>query len=247
VNGIQDSDLNKIQKSIRYSFKNLSLLKQALTHRSYANEHPEDDSGHNERFEFLGDAVLNLVLSDLLLKKFPDLSEGAISKIRAGLVNEKKLAQIAGLLGLGNYLMIGRGEELTEGRQKPSLLGDALEAFLGVVFLDGGFKSASRIIHRLFQSQFETDLPKSAGDYKTTLQEYCQGKLKQVPTYHLVKEEGPDHKKVFLVQVRINDQVVGMGEGKTKKEAQQKAAQKALLHLGSQEEKPFDQFKRPAV
>jgi len=237
VNGTQDPDLNKIQKSIRYSFKTLSLLKQALTHRSYANEHPEEDSRHNERLEFLGDAVLNLVLSDLLLKKFPDLSEGDISRIRAGLVNEKKLAQIAGVLELGSYLMIGRGEELTEGRQKPSLLGDTLEALLGAVFLDGGFKSASRIISRLFRSQLETDLPKSAGDYKTTLQEYCQGKLKQVPIYHLVKEEGPDHKKVFLVQVRISDQVVGTGEGKTKKEAQQKAAQKALLHLEPNEGK----------
>jgi ribonuclease III len=237
VNGTQDSDLNKIQKSIRYSFKRLSLLKQALTHRSYANEHPAEESLHNERLEFLGDAVLNLVLSDLLLKKFPDLSEGAVSRIRAGLVNEKKLAQIAGFIELGSYLMIGRGEELTEGRQKPSLLGDSLEALLGAIFLDGGLKSASRIIYRLFQSQFETDLPKSAGDYKTTLQEYCQGKLKKVPSYHLLREEGPDHKKIFLVQVRINDQVVGAGEGKTKKEAQQKAAQKALLHLEPKKDK----------
>jgi ribonuclease III len=223
--------LEKIQKSINYHFKRLSLLEEALTHRSYANEHPENAPCHNERLEFLGDAVLNLALSALLLKKFPDLPEGALSKIRAGQVNEKKLSKTAILLDLGHYLLIGRGEEITAGRQKPSLLANAFEAVLGAVFLDGGFKSASKIISRLFLPHLEEDLDKSAGDYKTLLQEYCQGRLKKVPLYRVLREEGPDHKKVFLVEVKVTDQVIGTGKGKTKKEAQQKAAKKALLQL----------------
>jgi ribonuclease III len=227
----QGPALEKVQKSINYQFKRVSLLKRACPHRSYANEHSEDAPCHNERLEFLGDAVLNLALSALLLKRFPGLPEGALSRIRAGQVNEKRLAETAMLLDLGNYLIIGRGEEITAGRQKPSLLANTFEAVLGAVFLDSGFKSASRIISRLFLPQLENDLEKSAGDYKTLLQEYCQGRLKKVPLYRVLREEGPDHKKIFLVEVTVTDQLVCTGKGKTKKEAQQKAAQKALMQL----------------
>jgi ribonuclease III len=231
VNETQGLGIEKIQESIGYKFKKRSLLEQALTHRSYANEHPESDPGQNERLEFLGDAVLNLALSALLFKKFPSLPEGALSRIRAGQVNEKNLAQMAMLMDLGTYLIIGRGEEATAGREKPSLLANAFEAVLGAVFMDGGFKSASTIISRLFQPHLEDQPETAAFDYKTLLQEYCQGRLKKVPLYRVLQEEGPDHKKIFLIEVRVTDQVVGTGKGKTKKEAQQKAAKKALLQL----------------
>ena len=220
-----------IELSLGYKFKRPFLLEQALTHRSYANEHPESESCHNERLEFLGDAVLNLALSALLLQKFPDLPEGSLSRIRAGQVNEKKLAQMAMLLELGTYLNIGRGEEMTGGREKPSLLADAFEALLGAVFLDGGFKSSQTLIARLFQPHLKDDLEITTCDYKTLLQEYCQGKLKKVPEYQLLQEEGPDHQKTFLIEVKVTDGVVCTGKGRTKKEAQQRAAKSALLQL----------------
>jgi ribonuclease III len=223
---------NKIsKKSFSYKFKSPSLLEQALTHRSFANEHPEFEPSHNERLEFLGDAVLNLVLTDLLLKKHPSLSEGALSRLRAGLVNEKKLAQMALLLDLGDRLRIGRGEELTGGREKPSLLADTFEAVTGAIFLDGGFKSAFHYIARLFKAELEDNPEQSTCDYKTLLQEYCQGKFKNVPVYQVLKEEGPDHNKIFFMAVKVTDRVVCTGKGKTKKEAQQKAAREALFLL----------------
>ncbi|MBA4391958.1 MAG: ribonuclease III [Desulfobacca sp.] len=208
-----------------------SFLKQALTHRSFVNEHLGSDLTNNERLEFLGDAVLNLTLSDLLLKKYPDLPEGSLSKIRAGLVNERKLADLALQLGLGVFLLIGKGEEMTGGREKPSILANTLEALLGAIYLDGGFNAASIFVDRLFRSELRDDNDLSSRDYKTLLQEYCQGKIKKVPVYRLFKEEGPDHKKIFFVEVTIQDQVISKGQGRTKKEAQQRAAEKALLQL----------------
>lgn len=227
-------DIDSLQNSLLYYFKDISILEQALTHRSYTNEHPEAETSHNERLEFLGDAVLNLVLSDILLRKFPDLSEGTLSKMRAGQVNEKKLAELSAQLGLGAYLVIGRGEEITGGRHKPSLLANVFEAVLGAVYWDGGFPSAADLVDRLFKSQSGDDLDKSSQDYKTLLQEYCQGNLKTVPVYRVFKEEGPDHKKIFFIEVIVTDQVISTGRGKTKKEAQQKGAEKALLVLKAQ-------------
>lgn len=226
--------LDPLQNSLAYWFKNISILKQAITHRSYVNEHPEPALMHNERLEFLGDAVLNLTLSDLLFKKYPDLPEGSLSKIRAGQVNEKKLAALSLELDLGAYLLIGRGEEQTGGREKASLLANAFEAVLGAIYLDGGFQSASIFIARLLQSHIEADRYQSTQDHKTFLQEYCQGKLKTVPVYTVLREEGPDHKKIFFVEVKIQNQVISKGKGRTKKEAQQKAAEKALLELKAQ-------------
>ncbi len=202
-----------------------------MTHRSFVNEHPELMWKHNERLEFLGDAVLNLALSDMLLKIYPDLPEGRLSKIRAGQVNEKKLASLSLQLGLGDYLLLGKGEERTGGREKISLLADTFEAVLGAIYLDGGFSSALIFVDRLFRSQFSVDHDLSSQDYKTLLQEYCQGKLKTVPHYRVFREEGPDHKKIFFVEVTIQDRIVSSGKGRTKKEAQQKAAEKALLQL----------------
>jgi len=223
--------LDPLQNSLVYFFNNINLLRQSLTHRSYVNEHPGAEWKHNERLEFLGDAVLNLSLSDMLLKKYPNLPEGRLSKIRAGLVNKKKLASLSLQLGLGSYLLMGKGEERTGGREKPSLLADTFEAVLGAVYLDGGFNTASLLVDRLFQAHFEDHGNLFTQDYKTLLQEYCQGKLKTIPVYSVFREEGPDHKKVFFVEVTIQDQVVSSGKGKTKKDAQQKAAEKALSQL----------------
>jgi ribonuclease III len=224
-------DLESLQISLAYSFNDINLLRQAMTHRSFVNEHLGSKLKHNERLEFLGDAVLNLSLSTMLLDQYPDLPEGHLSKIRAGQVNEKSLADLSLQLGLGGYLLIGKGEERTGGREKPSLLADTFEAVLGAIYLDGGFNSALSFIKSLFQSQFEKANTFSTQDYKTLLQEYCQGKLKTVPDYKVFREEGPDHKKIFFVEVIIQGQVISIGKGRTKKDAQQKAAEKALGQL----------------
>jgi len=224
-------DLESLQHSLTYLFNDINLLRQAMTHRSFVNEHLGSDLKHNERLEFLGDAVLNLSLSTMLINQYPDLPEGRLSKIRAGQVNEKKLASLSRQLGLGAYLLIGKGEERTGGREKSSLLADTLEAILGAIYLDGGFRAALTFIDRLFRSQFENPNSFSTQDYKTLLQEFCQGTLKTVPNYRVFREEGPDHKKIFFVEVIINEQVISIGKGKTKKEAQQKAAEQALIQL----------------
>lgn len=223
--------LDDLQNALRYFFKDTALLKQALTHRSFLNEHPGSCLVHNERLEFLGDAVLNLSLSDLLLKKYPGLPEGSLSKIRAGQVNERKLAGLSLQLGLGTYLSIGKGEEMTGGREKTSILANTLEAVLGAIYLDGGFNSAQIFIEQLFQSRVTDEDEQSIHDYKTLLQEYCQGTVKKIPVYTVFREEGPDHKKTFFVEVRIQDRVLSKGKGMTKKEAQQRAAEKALIKL----------------
>jgi ribonuclease III len=224
-------DLDALQNSLSYLFSDISLLRQAMTHRSFVNEHSAAEWKHNERLEFLGDAVLNLSLSTMLLIQYPNLPEGHLSKIRAGQVNEKKLASLSVQLGLGAYLLIGKGEERTGGREKPSLLADTFEAVLGAIYLDGGFNAALSFINRLFRSQFEDSSHFSTQDYKTLLQEYCQGRLKTTPDYRVFREEGPDHKKIFFVEVIIQGQVISIGKGKTKKEAQQKAAEKALVQF----------------
>jgi len=222
-----------LQNALGYHFIDLLLLKQALTHRSFVNENVGSELSHNERLEFLGDAVLTLTLSDLLLKKNPDLPEGRLSKIRAGQVNERNLADLALQLGIGVFLLIGKGEEMTGGREKPSILANTLEALLGAIYLDGGFKAALDCVDRLFGSTID-DHDLDSRDYKTLLQEYCQGKIKKVPFYRLFREEGPDHKKIFYVEVTIQDQVISKGHGRTKKEAQQKAAETALIQLKAQ-------------
>lgn len=224
-------DLDSLQNSLAYFFNDISLLRQAMTHRSFVNERSGSEWKHNERLEFLGDAVLSLSLSTMLLNQYPDLPEGHLSKIRAGQVNEKKLASLSLQLGLGAYLLIGKGEERTGGREKPSLLADTFEAVLGAIYLDGGFNAALIFIDRLFRSQFKDANNFSTQDYKTLLQEYCQGRLKTVPDYRVFREEGPDHKKIFFVEVIIQGQVISIGKGKTKKDAQQKAAEKALVQL----------------
>jgi ribonuclease-3 len=225
--------LNPLQAQLQYVFQDLDLLIQALTHRSYAHEHGDPGTDHNERLEFLGDTVLGVVLSHLLYRKFPNLSEGELSKLRAGLVNEQQLKQLAQGLKLGKYLRLGRGEEVTGGRKKSSLLADALEAVLGAIYLEGGYDQASRLIRDLYRPQLEAGETVSGPvlDSKTDLQEYCQGRLKTTPTYEVIREEGPAHQKVFYVKVRIGNQVIGQGKGHSKKTAEQQAAERAMVKI----------------
>jgi ribonuclease III len=225
--------LNPLQAQLHYYFQNLELLVQALTHRSYAHEHGDPGTVHNERLEFLGDTVLGLVLSHQLYQTFPDLSEGELSRLRAGLVNEQQLKQLAQGLKLGKYLRLGRGEEVTGGRKKSSLLADALEAVLGAVYLEGGYDQASRLIRDLYRPHLEAGetISGPALDSKTDLQEYCQGCLKITPTYEVIREEGPAHEKVFYVKVRIGKRVIGQGKGHSKKTAEQQAAERAMVKI----------------
>jgi ribonuclease-3 len=232
----KEANLDSLQRKIGYDFRNRGLLEEALTHRSFTHEHPELSLNNNERLEFLGDAVLALSLSHLLVNNFPNLLEGSLSKTRAGLVNEGHLAKLASGLRLGSFLRMGRGEELTGGRKKPSILADTLEALLGAVFLDSDLAAAHSLVQRLFEGDLFDQAGLSRQDFKTLLQEYCQSELKGTPTYNVLREEGPDHQKVFFVEVRVKDKGISRGKGRTKKEAQQKAAEKALKRLT----KPID-------
>ncbi len=234
ANNERKKALKVLQKKIHYRFKSLVLLDQGLRNKCYVHENIEAGGQDNERLEFLGDAVLDLVISHLIMERQPDYPEGNLSRLRAAVVNEARLAKIAGELALGDYLLLGKGEEMTGGRQKSSILAAALEAILATVYLDGGFKKAWQVISQLFS--FHLDLAEQEGfyqDFKTKLQEFSQEALKATPRYMLVKEFGPDHDKVFGVKVMIQDKVAGVGAGKSKKEAEQRAAQRTLqkLHL----------------
>lgn len=225
-------DLEKLQDELGYHFRNHELLLRALVHRSYAYENP-DVAADNETFEFLGDSVLGLAISHLLLELFPDCDEGELSRLRSSIVNERELALIASSVQLGEFLLLGKGEELSGGRHKPSLLANAFEALLAAVYLDGGLGSAIELVQKMFHFYLEhreDDLLLKAldKDYKTQLQEITQARLKLTPTYLLEGEEGPDHEKTFHMRVAIADRVLAHGSGKSKKEAQQEAARKAM-------------------
>ena len=229
----QARSLQKLQDHLAYRFGNEQLLLQALVHRSFVHEGVDEGLEDNEILEFLGDSVLNLVISHLLIKLFPKYREGELSRLRSAIVNEKELAQVAQSLGLGEYLFLGKGEEMTGGRHKPSLLADALEALLAAVYLDGGLDAALGVVEQLFQGDldpaaFEHPLQVLDKDFKTQLQELCQARFKTVPTYVLEGEEGPDHDKTFHACVALDDRELARGSGKSKKEAQQVAARAAL-------------------
>lgn len=221
--------LRLFEKRLGYSFKKKELLFRALTHRSFANEKDMEAKENNERYEFLGDAVLELSISHTLIASFPKFPEGELSKIRAAVVNEVQLAEIARNIELGEYLNLGKGEEMTGGRTKPSLLSDAYEAVLGAIYLDRGFDKVKKVV----EAHFKVIL-KSAGkkgfykDYKTRLQEISQAKFRTIPKYKLVKATGPDHKKMFEVNLLIAGELYGVGKGHSKKIAEQEAAQDAL-------------------
>lgn len=222
--------LSDIQQKIAYAFRNPDLLERALTHKSYANENRL--SYHNERMEFLGDAVLNLLVSEYLMKACPDSTEGDLSRLRAAVVSEPTLAVIAREIGLGDYILLGRGEEQTGGRNKDSLIADCLEALIASVYLDGGQDVSGEFILRFFEDTIKKTCA-SGGiiDYKTELQELCQERLKQLPEYRIASESGPDHQKQFEVELFIKGQTYGRGAGKSKKEAEQRAAKEALEKL----------------
>jgi ribonuclease III len=226
--------LAALERALQYRFHRPQLLNQALTHRSYVHEQREP-AQHNERLEFLGDAVLGLVISDYCYRRFDGLSEGELSKLRASLVNEGNLASIARRLQLGSYLLVGRGEELTGGRAKASLLADTLEAVLAATYLDSSLAESYQVILRCFQDDLDTVLNDGHQDYKSELQEYTQEKFACVPTYAVVREHGPAHDKVFEVELAVRGQLQGVGVGKSKKEAEQKAARQVLYALRARE------------
>lgn len=220
--------METLEAKLGYHFKDRALLENALTHSSYANEN-RGALGSNERLEFLGDSVLGMVTADFLFKEHLDLPEGDLTRTRAALVCEESLVEVADLLDLGAYLKLGRGEEAGGGRERPSIRADAVEAVLAAVYLDGGLVEARKIIQRFI---LDKETEKSASrDYKTTLQELVQRESGQVLTYRLTGESGPDHAKVFSVEVDLNGQKVGEGTGHSKKEAEQMAARAAIARL----------------
>lgn len=217
-----------LQQKLGYSFSDLRLLNKALTHKSYVNERSESLK-HNERFEFLGDSVLDVLVSDYLVCEFSDYAEGTLSKIRAAVVNESCLANLARDIDLGKYLLLGKGEDLSGGRDKSSILADAFEAVAGALFRDGGLESASRVFLPLLKNEISNFSHSwDFRDFKSELQEYTQNKWVCTPTYKVINELGPDHAKEFEVTVTIKSQVKGQGLGKSKKEAEQAAAKMAM-------------------
>ena len=219
----------EFEEKIGYQFHDVKLLEQALTHSSYANECHLGKHMDNERLEFLGDAVLEIVVSEFLYKKHPKYPEGELTRMRASMVCESTLAFCTKDLDLGKYLLLGKGEDQTGGRGRKSILSDALEAVIGAVYLDGGFASAKELVLRVVLNDIEHK--QLFSDSKTILQELVQGKYGGSLVYRLVSEEGPDHDKKFLVEARIADVAYGHGIGRTKKSAEQEAAYETLLLL----------------
>lgn len=225
----------EFEKKIGYQFQDQKLLTQALTHSSYANERHIGKHADNERLEFLGDAVLEIVSSEFLFHKYPNHPEGELTRLRASMVCEPTLAFCTRELELGKYLLLGKGEEQTGGRERKSILSDALEAVIGAIYLDGGFANAKEFVHQFVLNDLEHK--QLFYDSKTILQELVQGNFSQELHYHLLNEEGPDHDKKFVVEARIGKDVYGQGVGRTKKGAEQEAAYHTLLLLKEQESK----------
>ena len=218
--------MKQLEKNIGYHFRDKELLKVAVTHSSYANEN-RDAIAYNERLEFLGDAVLQLVTSEKLFKENPEMPEGQMSKQRAALVCEDALAGYSHDFDLGQFMLLGKGEESSGGRTRPSILADAFEAVTGAIFLDGGMENAKKFVLR-----FIDDAHLSLKDYKTLLQEIIQKNPGEKLTYVVTGESGPDHNKSFTIEVHLNSNVIGSGEGKSKKRAEQAAAKEALVLMG---------------
>ena len=225
--------IKEFQEVIGYEFENESLLRQALTHSSYANEKHMKKLSDNERLEFLGDAVLEAVSSEFLFLNYRDLPEGDLTRLRASMVCEPTLAYCTKEIDLGSYIYLGKGEDMTGGRTRKSVLSDALEAVIGAIFLDGGFDAAKAFVLRYIMTDIEHK--RMFYDSKTILQEVCQAKFHQNVTYQLLGESGPDHAKVFHVDVTVGDHKLGDGSGGTKKAAEQEAAYHGLLYLKRQE------------
>lgn len=223
--------MKDIQERIGYQFQNAALLTEALTHSSYANEQ-KGKVRYNERLEFLGDAVLSIVVSDYIFENCPEMPEGALTKLRASLVCEKSLFDFAKQIELGSYIRLSNGERKNGGARRPSIVSDAFEALIAAIYLDGGYEAAKRHILRFVIPEIEYHRNNSFKDYKTKLQEIIQKNPGERLEYHLVSATGPDHDKHFKVEVHLNSNVIGRGGGRSKKEAEQQAAREALELMG---------------
>ena len=222
--------IKDLEKAIGYQFQNISLLQNALTHSSYANERWHNSLMSNERLEFLGDSILGMVVAEYLYRTFPNRPEGELTRMRADMVCEKTLAAAANRIGLGNHLLLGHGEEQGGGRSRESILADAMESVIAACFLDGGIEAALKVVQQFILVEVPVAKMHNA-DYKTALQELVQQKKNQVLSYRLIGESGPDHDKRFEVEVALNGSVVGTGSGSSKKRAEQMAARCALGKL----------------
>jgi len=224
------NDLTAFQERLGHRFRDVGLLLRALTHKSYKNEHPEEED--NQRLEFLGDAVLNFVVAAWLFERYPDLHEGEMTRLRAALVREESLARFAVRLGLGQVLRLGRGEEESGGRERSANLEDGFEALMGALYLDGGVEAAQQLLHRLVEGIAEDILSAEADkDEKSRLQEWAQARLGVTPRYRIVAELGPAHDRTFVAEVLLGKQVAGCGEGHSKQAAERAAARAALESL----------------
>jgi ribonuclease-3 len=225
-------ELSAAQEALDIHFKNPLLLRQALIHGSFSNENPTFAPVPNERLEFLGDAVLDMIVATRLYLDFPDFSEGEMTKLRAVLVRRDTLARVAKGIGLGDYLYLGKGEDATDGRNKAANLAGALEAVIGAAYLDQGLETVTDFIQRLFDAEVTKAASRhSDANYKSELQELLQAREQRVPSYHIIETSGPDHDKRFTVEVRLGDTVLGKGSGKSKKAAETAAAEAALKSL----------------
>lgn len=237
---LSKQQVKDFEKHINYVFKNKDFLVSAMTHSSYANEHNLRKVDNNERLEFLGDAVLEIITSDYLFKKYPDLLEGELTKFRASIVCEPTLASFSREIQLGTYVLLGKGEDLSGGRNRDSVLSDSVEALIGAIYLDGGFDAVKKFVFESLLTNLEAR--KRFVDSKTHLQEWIQRNSEQALEYVVISETGPDHNKRFVVEVRHEDKVIGQGTGKSKKSAEQHAAYDALIALEAidQENKVFN-------
>ena len=222
--------IKELETAIGYRFRNITFLQNALTHSSYANERWHNSLMSNERLEFLGDSILGMLVAEYLYRNFPDRPEGELTRMRADMVCEKALAVVANQIGLGSHLLLGRGEEQGGGRNRESILADAVESVIAACYLDGGMEAAEKFVKTFVLTRVPVTKLNNA-DYKTMLQEMVQQKRNQVLSYALVGETGPDHEKKFLVELTLNGTVVGRGEGTSKKRAEQDAARVAMESL----------------
>ncbi|UCH42219.1 MAG: ribonuclease III [Dehalococcoidales bacterium] len=227
------ADLDTLQQTLGVYFKDISLLKQALVHGSYINESPGFTPSSNERLEFLGDAVLGLIVAQKLYQDFPHFAEGKMTKIRAAIVRRDTLVRMARNIDLENYLYLGKGEEASGGRYKPTNLASAFEAVIAAIFLDQGLTITRDIILRLIDAKLQELISTGTVDYKSELQEFIQARKQQSPTYEVIEITGPDHNRTFTVEVRLGETVLGRGSGKNKKAAESKAARSALEQLST--------------
>ncbi len=227
----KEKSLEELEQVLGHTFKNRQLLRDAITHRSYSNEHRDQGRQDNEKLEFLGDAVLDLTIGHMLMVRYPRLREGQLSVTRSQVVSEKGLSALASDLGLGEFLYLGKGELKSGGRRKASILADALEAVIAAVYLDSGFSAVWKLVGRLFESSVSSVEETGFYDFKTRLQELAQSRLKATPVYRVVATSGPDHAKIFEVSVEIAGREWGRGQGASKKRAEQYAAGNASFCL----------------